>query len=196
MVEINRDKLKSAYLAFIRDIEMLVVKLERSDFVIYRPFNDFRARLEKYETFDENRLRFMNWCTDYENDIRRKIQAVSEYALVVNVDNCWDVYVIPSLAHVPVSEYFNVVAHECGEYINKEIHFGTLGSPLEFDDFVNYFSKDMLETVYQQLEHGRIGIQEYALPELDDLVVRCHQLDLLGKSEDTFEDCKRTVFGE
>lgn len=196
MAEINRDKLKSAYMAFMRDIEMLAVKLERSDFGIHRPFNDFRARLEKYETFDENGLRFMNWCTDYENDIRHKIQAVSEYALVVDIDNCWDVFMIPSLAHVPVSEYFNILAHVCGEYISKEIHFGTLGSPLEFDDFVNHFSKDMLETVYWQLEHSRVGIQEYVLLELDDLVVRCHQLDLLGKSEQTFEDCKRTVFGE
>lgn len=196
MVEINRDKLKSAYLAFMRDIEMLAVKLERSDFGIYGPFNDFKKRLEEHEAFDENRLRFMNWCTDYENDIRSKIQAVSECALVVDIDNCWDVYMIPSLVHVPVSEYFNVLAHKCGEYISKEIHFGTLGSPLEFDDFVNHFSKDMLETVYWQLEHGRVGIQEYVLLELDDLVVRCHQLDLLGKSEDTFEDCKQAVFGD
>lgn len=196
MVEINRDKLKSAYLAFMRDIEMLAVKLERSDFGIYRPFNDFEARLAKYEAFDENRLRFMNWCTEYENDIRRKIQAVSEYALVVDIGNCWDVYMIPSLVHVPVSEYFNIMAHECGEYISKEIYFGTLGSPLEFDDFVNYFPRDMLETVYWQLEHGRAGIQEYCSPESDDLVVRCHRLDLLGKSEDTFEDCKRAVFGD
>ena len=196
MVEINRDKLKSAYLAFTRDIEMLAVKLELSDFEIYRPFNDFKKRLEEHEAFNENRLRFMNWCTEYENDIRRKIQSVSEYALVVDIDNCWDVYMIPSLAHVPVSEYFNVLAHECGEYISKEIHFGTLGSPLEFDDFVSHFSKDMLETVYWQLEHGRVGIQEYVLLELDDLVIRCHQLDLLSKSEDTFEDCRRTVFGD
>lgn len=196
MVEINRDKLKSAYLAFMRDIEMLAVKLERLDFEIYRPFNDFKKRLEEHEAFDENRLRFMNWCTDYENDIRSKIQAVSECALVVDIDNCWDVYMIPSLVHVPVSKYFNVLAHKSGEYISKEIHFGTLGSPLEFDDFVNHFSKDMLETVYWQLEHGRVGIQEYVLLELDDLVVRCHQLDLLGKSEDTFEDCKRAVFGD
>ena len=190
------DKLKSAYSAFMRDIEMLTVKLERSDFGIYRPFNDFKTRLEKYEAFDGNRLRFMNWCTEYKNDIRRKIQAVSEHALVVDIGNCWDVFMIPSLAHVPVSEYFNVLGHECCEYISKEIHFGTLGSPLEFDEFVNYFSKDMLETVYWQLEHGRVGIQEYVLLELDDLIVRCHQFDLLGKSEDTFENCKRAVFGE
>ena len=193
---VGRDKLKSAYLAFLRDIEMLTVKLERSDFRIYRPFDDFKARLEKYETFGENRLRFMNWCTDYENDVRRKIQAVSEYALVIDIDNCWDVFIIPSLAHVPVSEYFNILAHECGEYISKEIHFGTLGSPLEFDDFVTYFSEDMLETAYWQIQHGRVGIQEYVLPELDDLVVRCHQLDLLGKSEGTFESCKQIVFGD
>ena len=190
------DKLKIVYSAFMRDVEMLAVKLELSDFGIYRPFNDFKARLAKYEAFDENRLRFMNWCTEYENDIRSKIQAVSECALVVDIDNCWDVYMIPSLVHVPVSEYFNVLAHKCGEYISEEIHFGTLGSPLEFDDFVNHFSKDMLETVYWQLEHGRVGIQEYVLLELDDFVVRCHQLDLLGKSEDTFEDCKRAVFGD
>lgn len=196
MVEINRDKLKTAYSAFMRDIEMLAVKLELSDFEIYRPFNDFEKRLEEHEAFDENRLRFMNWCTDYENDIRSKIQTVSECALVVDIDNCWGAYMIPSLAHVPVSEYFNILAHECSEYISKEIHFGTLGSPLEFDDFVNHFSKDMLETVYWQLEHGRVGIQEYVLLELDDLMVRCHQLDLLGKSADTFEDCTRTVFGE
>ena len=194
MVEINRDKLKSAYLAFMRDIEVLAVKLERSDFGIYRPFNNFKARLEKYEAFDKNRLRFMNWCTEYENDIRSQIQAVSECALVVDIDNCWDVYMIPSLAHVPVSEYFNILAHECCEYISKEIHFGTLDSPLEFDDFVNHFSKDMLETVYWQLEHGRFGIQEGVLSDLDSLVVVCYQLDLLGKREDTFEYCKRTVF--
>lgn len=196
MVEINDDKLKSAYSAFIRDIEMLAVKLERSDFGIYRPFNDFRARLEKYETFDENRLRFMNWCTDYENDIRSKIQAVSECALVVDIDNCWDVYMIPKLAHVPVSEYFNILAHECLEYFDIEVHFGTVGSPLEFDDFVSSFTEDELEAVYWQLEHGRVGIQEYVLLELDELVVRCHQLDSLGKRDDTFESCKRAVFGD
>lgn len=193
---VGRDKLKSAYLAFLRDIEMLTVKLERSDFRIYRPFNDFKARLEKYETFDKNRLRFMNQCNEYENDVRHKIHVVSEYALVVDIDNCWDVYMIPSLAHAPVGEYFNILVHECCEYVSKEIHFGTLGSPLEFDDFVNYFSKDTLETVYWQLEHGRVGVQEYVLPELDDLILRCHQLDLLGKSEQTFENCKRIVLGE
>ena len=74
---IDKDEFKTQYLAFLRDVEMLAVKLERSDFRIYRPFNDFKARLEKYETFDENRLRFMNWCTEYENDIRHKIHVVS-----------------------------------------------------------------------------------------------------------------------
>lgn len=193
---INRDEFKTQYLAFLRDIEMLAVKLERSDFRIYRPFNDFTERLEKHETFDENRLRFMNWCTDYENDIRHKIQAVSEYSLVVGIDNCWDVYMIPSLSHVPVSEYFNILAHECLEYFDIEVYFGTLGSPLEFNDFVSSFTEDELETVYWQIQHGRVGIQEYVLPELDDLIVRCHQLDLLGKREDTFESCERTVFGD
>ena len=190
---INRDRLKSVYSAFIRDIEMLTVKLERSDFRIYRPFDDFKARLEKHETFNENRLRFMNWCTEYENDIRRKIQAVSEYALVVDIDNFWDVFMIPSLANVLVSEYFNILAYECLEYFEIEVHFGTVGSPLEFNDFVSFFSEDEMETVYWQLEHSRVGIQEYVLPELDDLIVKCHQLDLLGKSERTFENCKRTV---
>ena len=51
-------------------------------------------------------------------------------------------------------------------------------------------------TVYWLLGHGRVGIREYVLLELDDLIVRCHQLDLFGKSEDTFENCKRTVFGD
>lgn len=191
---VSIDKLKIAYSAFMRDIEMLAVKLERSNFGIYRPFNDFKARLEKYETFDENRLRFMNWCIDYENDIRRKIQSVSGYALVVDIGNYWDVYMIPSLAHVPVSEYFNILAHECLEYFDIDVYFGTVGSPLEFNDFVSSFTQDELETVYWQLEHGRVGVQEYVLPELDELVVRCHQLDLLGRNEDTFENCKRTVF--
>lgn len=191
---IDRDKLESAYSTFLRDIEMSTIKLERSDFGIYRPFNDFKVRLEKYDAFTEDRLRFMNWCTEYENDIRHKIHAVSEYALVVVHDNCWDVYMIPKLAHVPVSEFFNVLAHECLEFFELDVHFGTVGSPLEFNDFVNYFSEDELETIYWQLEHGRVGIQEYCLPELDDLIVRCHQLDLLVKSEQTFEECKRTVF--
>ena len=194
MVTINMDELKTQYLAFLRDIEMLAVKLERSDFRIYRPFDDFKSRLEKYETFDENRLRFINWCTEYENDIRRKIQAVGEYALVVDIDNCWDVYMIPKLAHVPVSEYFNILAHECLEYFDIEVHFGTVGSPLKFNDFVSSFLEDELETIYWQIQHGRIGIQEYVLPELDGLIVGCHQLDLLGKREDTFEDCMRVVF--
>lgn len=190
------DKLKSAYSAFMRDVEMLAVKLERSDFRIHRPFNDFKARLEKHEAFDENRLRFMNWCTDYENDIRHKIHAVSEYALVVDIDNCWDVYMIPSLANVPVTDYFNILAHECLEFFEIDVHFGTLGSPLEFNNFVDCFSENELETVYWLLEHGRVGIREYVLLELDDLIVRCHQLDLFGKSEDTFENCKGTVFGD
>lgn len=191
---IDKDEFKTQYLAFLRDVEMLAVKLERSDFGIYRPFNDFKARLEKYETFDENRFRFVNWCTDYENDIRHKIHTVSEYALVIDIDNCWDVYLIPKLAHVPVSEYFNILAHECLEYFDIEVHFGTLDSPLKFNDFVSSFSEDELKTLYWVIQHGRVGIQEYVLPELDDLVVRCHQLDLLGKREDTFESCVRAVF--
>ena len=191
---IDKDEFKTQYLAFLRDVEMLTVKLERSDFRIYRPFNDFKARLEKYETFDENRLRFMNWCNECENDVRHKIHVVSEYALVVDIDNCWDVYMIPKLAHVPVSEYFNILAHECLEYFDIEVHFGTVGSPLKFNDFVSSFSEEELETVYWQIQHGRVGIQEYVLPELDDLIVRCHQLDLQSKSEDTFESCIRVVF--
>lgn len=191
---IDKDEFKTQYLAFLRDVEMLAVRLERSDFRIYRPFNDFKARLEKYETFDENRLRFMNWCTEYENDIRHKIHVVSEYALVVDIDNCWDVYMIPKLAHVPVSEYFNILAHECLEYFDIEVHFGTVGSPLKFNDFVSSFSEEELETAYWQIQHGRVGIQEYVLPELDDLIVRCHQLDLQSKSEDTFESFVQVVF--
>lgn len=191
---INRDEFKTQYLAFLRDVEMLAVKLERSNFRIYRPFNDFKARLKKYEIFDESRLRFTNWCTEYENDIRHKIHAVSEYALVVELDDYWDVYMIPKLAHVPVSEYFNILAHECLEYFDIEFHFGRIGSPLEFNDFVSSFSEDELETLYWQIQHGRIGIQEYVLPELDDLIVRCHQLGLKSKSEDTFESCVRAVF--
>lgn len=74
------------------------------------------------------------------------------------------------------------------------IHFGTVGSPLKFNDFVSSFLEDELETIYWQIQHGRIGIQEYVLPELDGLIVGCHQLDLLGKREDTFEDCMRVVF--
>ena len=117
----NKDEFKTQYVEFLQDVEMLAVKLERSSFGIYRPFNDFKSRLEKRDSFDENRLRFMNWCTEYENDIRRKIQAVSEYALVVDIGNCWDVYMIPSLVHVPVSEYFNILAHECLEYFDIDV---------------------------------------------------------------------------
>ena len=190
----NKDEFKTQYVEFLQDVEMLAVKLERSDFGIYRPFNDFKSRLEKRDSFDENRLRFMNWCTEYENDIRRKIHTVSEYALVVDIDNCWDVYMIPKLAHVPVSEYFNILAHECLEYFDIDVHFGTVDSPLEFDDFVSSFTEDELETLYWSIWHGRIGIQEHVLPELGDLIVRCHQLDLLGKREDTFESCMRVVF--
>lgn len=196
IMTIDKDEFKTQYLAFLRDIEMLAVKLERSDFRIYRPFGDFKSRLEKRDSFDENRLRFMNWCTEYENDIRRKIHAVSEYALVVDVDNCWDVYMISKLAHVPVDEWFNVLAHECLEYFDIDVHFGTVGSPLKFNDFVNSFSEDELKTLYWVIQHGRVGIQEYVLPELDDLIVRCHQLDLQSKSEDTFERCVQAVFNK
>lgn len=56
----NKDEFKTQYVEFLQDVEMLAVKLERSDFGIYRPFNDFKSRLEKRDSFDENRLRFMN----------------------------------------------------------------------------------------------------------------------------------------
>lgn len=92
MVTINMDELKTQYLAFLRDIEMLAVKLERSDFRIYRPFDDFKSRLEKYETFD-----------DVMNEVAKSALGLEPYGV--------------SLENGLTDEVFDYMFDEAGEWI-------------------------------------------------------------------------------
>lgn len=99
------------------------------------------------------------------------------------------------IAEVKQSEIFDTIAHFCGSPMWKGIDFGEVDSPLRFDDFIKNFEDDSWDTLHGQLERYSLRIWEDVYYAIDDVQQVCNELDALGKSEQTFEDCRNRVFG-
>ena len=197
---IEREDMRMAYGNFIEVLEMTTEKILRSNLKIYRPFNQFRVRLRSDELAKTSlplnqRVAFMTWCDNYTKDIFNEFQKLGVFVKIVEHDDYWEVFIPTKIADVKQSEIFNTIAHFCGSPMWKGVDFGEVDSPLKFDDFIKNFEDDSWDALHGQLERYALRIWEDVYCKIDDVQQVCNKLDALGKSEQTFEDCRNRVFG-
>lgn len=197
---IAREDMRMAYGNFVEGLEMTTEKLLHSNFRIYRPCNQFRERLRSDELAKTSlplnqRVAFMTWCNNYTQDVFDELRKLSADTKIVEHDDYWEVFMPTKIAEVKQSEIFNTIAHFCGSPLWKGIDFGEVGSPLKFDDFIKNFEDDSWDVLHGQLERYSLRIWEDVYHKIDDVQQVCNKLDALGKSEQTFEDCRNRVFG-
>lgn len=198
---IEREDMRIAYTNFIEVVEITTDKLLRSNLKIYRPLNQFRGRLRscglaKTSLSLNQRVAFMTWCSNYTETVLDEVQQVIGDTKLVDRDEYWEVSIPSKMATAEQSEMFNIVAHFCGSPMWRGVHFGDVGSPLKFDEFIANFEQDGWSAPHGQLERYSIRIWDDIYNKIDDVLQICNKLDSLGKSEQTFEDCKNRVFGE
>ena len=197
---IEREDMRFAYGNFVEGLEMTTEKLLRSNFKIYRPFKQFGERLSSDELVKTSlplnqRVAFMTWCDNYTKDIFNEFQKLSVFVKIVEHDDYWEVFIPIKIAGVKKSEIFNTIAHFCGSPMWKGIDFGEVDSPLKFDDFIKNFEDDSWYALHGQLERYSLRIWNDVYCKIDDVQQVCNKLDSIGKSEQTFEDCRNRVFG-
>lgn len=197
----EREDMRMAYGNFIEGLEMTTEKILRSNFKIYRPCKQFGERLSSDKLAETSlplnqRVGFITWCDKYTKNVFDEFQKLSVFVKIVERDDYWEVFVPIKIAEVKQSEIFNTIAHFCGSPMWKGIDFGELDSPLKFDDFIKNFEQDGWEALHSQLERYSLRIWEDVYNKIDDVVEVCKRLDLLGKSEQTWYDCKNRVFGK
>lgn len=197
---IEREDMRMAYGNFIEGLRMTTEKILRSNFKIYRPFKQFGERLSSDKLAETSlplnqRLGFMTWCDNYTEDVFKEFQKLSVFVKIVEHDDYWEVFMPTKIAEIKESEIFNTIAHFCGSPLWKGIDFGEVDSPLKFDDFIKNFEDDSWDALHGQLERYSLRIWEDVYCKIDDVQQACNKLDALGKSEQTFEDCRNRVFG-
>ena len=154
---IERYNIYVAYRNFIDVVEMTTSKLMRSDFKIRKPFDNLRELLNSSEFSQTSlplaqKVRFINWCVKYTESVFDEVHRVNEDAKIVERDNYWEVFAPRQIADVKQNEMFDTMAHICGSPMWSGVHFGEIGSPLEFDKFIKNFEEDDWEKLYNQLE--------------------------------------------
>lgn len=197
---IEREQMRMVYGNFIKVIEMTTEKLLQSNFKIYRPFKQFGEQLSSDELAKTSlpltqRVGFISWCNKYTKNVFDEFQKLSVFVEIVEHDDCWDVFMPTKIAEVKQSEIFNTIANFCGSPIWKGIDFGDVSSPLKFDDFIENFEQDSWDALRSQLERYSLRIWEGVYNKIDEVTEVCRRLDLLGKSEQTWYDCRNRVFG-
>ena len=197
---IEREDMRMAYGNFIEVLEMTTEKLLRSNFKIYRPFKEFGARLSSDKLAETSlplnqRVGFITWCSKYTENVFNEFQKLSVFVKIVEHDDYWEVFMPTKIAEVKQSEIFNTIAHFYGSPLWRGIDFGEVDSLLKFDDFIKNFEDDSWDVLHGQLERYSLRIWEDVYCKIDDVQQVCNKLDALGKSEQTFEDCRNRVFG-
>ena len=197
---IEREDMRIAYANFIEVVEMTTEKLLNSNLKIYTPFKQFGERISSDElaktSLPLNRqVGFISWCKNYTKNVFNEFEKLSVFVKIVEHDDYWEVFVPIKIAEVKQSEIFDTIAHFCGSPMWKGIDFGEVDSPLKFDEFIANFEQDSWSALHGQLERYALRIWDDVYHRIDDVQQVCNKLDALGKSEQTFEDCRNRVFG-
>ena len=197
---IEREDMRIAYGNFIEVLEMTTEELQQSNFKIRKPFDNLQELLNSSELSKTSlplsqRVGFINWCNNYTENVLNEIWKVDGDTKVVESDDYWEVFIPSSIVGVKQNEIFNTIAHRCGSPMWKGVHFGDIGLPLKFDEFIANFEQDSWSALHSQLERYALRIWDDIYHKIDGVQQVCNRLDSLGESEQTFEDCRNRVFG-
>ena len=191
MMKVSKFKLKIRYELFAIVVSMLADRLK--PFEIRKPFAKFSERLENEDGVANNVSKFDKFCNEYEMVITSRIHSVNEDIEIDDKDYKWMVYIFPKISKRARKDVFNAVANEFLGYKSKNIHFGTSDSQLEFDEFIQHFTEDEWDELYDKLEHGSDDIQKKATYEIIDMNQMCNLLDGMGQRDDVYNQCKQIV---
>lgn len=200
IMTIEREDMRIAYRDFIEVVEMTTEKLLNSNLKIYTPFKHLGERISSDDLAKtslplSHRVGFISWCEHYTENVLNELQKVAGDTKVVERDDYWEVFIPSSIASVEQDEIFNTIAHRCGSPMWKGVHFGDVSSPLKFDDFITNFEQDGWDALHGQLGRYTFRIWDDTYHKIDGVQQVCDRLDSLGRSEQTYEDCRNRVFG-
>lgn len=190
---VSKFELKVRYELFTRVVGMLVDRLKPSNFKIRKPFDKFWERLENEDGATINISKFNKFCDEYEIAIQNRIRVVNEDVEIDDSGENWVVYIFPKMSKCKRKDVFNTVANEFFGYESKNIHFGTSSSPLEFDEFIQYFNEDEWDDLYDKLGHSSDDMQKKVIYEIMDMNHICALLNNIGLGDTIYNQCKKIV---
>lgn len=190
-MKVSKFKLKIRYELFTIVVSMLVDRLK--PFKVRKPFTEFWERLENEDGAAINISKFNKFCDEYEMLIKNRIHSVNEDIEIDDKDDKWMVYIFPKISKRTRKDVFNAGANEFLGYKSKNIHFGTSDSPLGFDEFIQHFTENEWDDLYDKLERGSDDIQKKVTYEIIDMNQMCNLLDGMGQRDDVYNQCKQIV---
>lgn len=191
IMTVSKFKPKVRYELFTIVVSMIVDRLK--PFKIRKPFAKFHERLENEDGATINISKFNNFCDEYEMVVTNRIYSVNEDVEIDDKGDKWVVYIFPKISKRTRKDVFNVVANEFLGYHSKNIHFGTSGSPLDFDEFIQHFTEDEWDELCDALGRGSDDIQKKVTYEIIDMNQMCNLLDGMGQRDDVYNQCKQIV---
>lgn len=192
---VSRFNLKVRYELFTRVVSMLATTLTTSNFKIRKPFDKLWERLENEDGATINISKFNKFCADCETAIYNKIYSVNEDVEIDDESENWTVYIFPKISKRERKDVFNALVNEFLGYQDKNIHFGTSGEPLSFGEFIQYFTEDEWDKLYDKMGQASIVMQEKVEQEIIDMSQMCTiiGLSIIGSSDELYNECKKIV---
>ena len=188
---VSKFKLKIRYELFTIVFRMLVDRLK--PYEIRKPFAKFSDRLGNEDGATINISKFNKFCDEYEMVVTNRIHSVNEDVKIDDEGDKWVVYIFPKMSKRARKDVSNAVATEFLGYESKNIHFGTSDSPLGFDEFIQHFTEDEWDELYDKLGRGSDDIQKKVTYEIIDMNQICNLLDGMGQRDDVYNQCKQIV---
>lgn len=191
MVTVSKFTLKVRYELCTRVASMLVDRLK--PFKIRKPFAKFWEHLENEDGATINISKFNKFCDEYEMVVVDRIHSVNEDVEIDDKSENWTVYIFPKISKRARKDVFNAVVNEFLGCQSKNIHFGTSGSPLEFDEFIQNFTEDEWDELYNKMGQASDDMQKKVMYEITDMNQMCNLLDNMGNRDTLYNKCKQIV---
>ena len=188
---VSKFTLKVRYELCTRVASMLVDRLK--PFKIRKPFAKFWERLENEDGATINISKFNKFCDEYEIVVVDRIHSVNEDVEIDDKGENWAVYIFPKISKRARKDVFNAVVNEFFGCQSKNIHFGTSGSPLEFDEFIQHFTEDEWDELYNKMGQASDDMQKKVMYEIMDMNHMCNLLDNMGNRDTLYNKCKQIV---
>ena len=192
---VSKFNLKVRYELFTRVVGMIATTLTTSNFKIRKPFDKLWERLENEDGATINVSKFNKFCADCETAIYNKIYSVNEDVEIDDKSENWTVYIFPKISKRERKDVFNALVNEFLGYQDKNIHFGTSGEPLSFGEFIQHFTEDEWDELYDKMGQASIVMQEKVEQEIIDMSQMCTiiGLSVSGHSDELYNECKKIV---
>lgn len=191
MMTVSKFTLKVRYELCTRVASMLSDRLK--PFKIRKPFAKFWERLENEDGDTINISKFNKFCDEYEMVVVDRIHSVNEDVEIDDKGENWTVYIFPKISKRVRKDVFNAVVNEFLGCQSKNIHFGTSGSPLEFDKFIQHFTKDEWDELYNKMGQASDDMQKKVMYEITDMNQICALLNNMGLRDAVYNKCKQIV---